>query len=120
MFDEISPATVFDQGMSALQATGKGIHPADMGVEEILWLEAFATWLGIEIQSACGESTHEKELDHDLRRHVDVRWELIRVPTDECVTSVGIDRAKRSCGAGHRQIMLHSVTCERGVVGFDV
>ena len=92
--DELGNATVGTQFGSGFQAAGKGIHAADVGVEEILGLMGLTTTLGIEVEATGGEATHFEDFFHDASGEVEVGGELVGVPADELVALVGIDGAK--------------------------
>jgi hypothetical protein len=51
--------------------------------------------LGVEVEPAGGEAAHAQHDQHDLRGEVEVGGELVGVPADELVATVGIDRAER-------------------------
>ena len=55
-----------------------------------------------------------------LGSQIDVGWELVSVPAEQKVTSVGIDTAKRILNRSVFQFMHHRMTCKRRVIGFDV
>ena len=92
--DELGDAAVGTQLGSGFQAAGKGIHAADVGVEEILGLMRLTTTLGIEVETTGGEAAHFEDFFHDASGEVEVGGELVSVPADELVALVGIDGAE--------------------------
>ncbi len=56
LLDEAIEAAVVDDGLGDFEAASEGVHAADVGVEEIDWLEAFAPDFGIEVQTTSGEA----------------------------------------------------------------
>ncbi len=106
--------------MRGLETASEGIHATDMGVEQVDRLETLATALGVEIQSAAGETAHPKNAQHDLRRQVDVRRELVRVPPYQLITRIRVDGTEGVGGHGDFEFVHHGVTGESGVVGLDI
>jgi len=51
---------------------------------------------------------------------MDVGGELIRVPTEQWVSHVGIDAAELACQGGDHQVVFEIVAGQRGVIGLDV
>src|SRR5699024_4262654 len=66
LLNEGSEPAVGDDGARDLQAPGEGIHPADVGVEEIDRFEALAADLGVEVNAAGGEAFHAQDAEHAL------------------------------------------------------
>jgi RNA polymerase sigma factor (sigma-70 family) len=65
----------------------------------------FATALGVEVEAAGLEAAHSEHHQHDVGGEVKVGRELVRVPADQLVAAVGIDRAELARGGGHRQFV---------------
>ena len=118
--DELGDATVGTQFGCGFQAASKGIHAADVGVEEILGLMGLTTTLGIEVETTSGESAHFEDFFHDAGGEVKVGGELVGVPADELVALVGIDGAEGIGGDGNSHFMKHGMTGEGGVVCLQV
>ena len=103
-----------------LGAAGEGVHPADVGVEQVDRVDALAADLGVEVGAAAAESALLEDHEHDLRREVDVGRELVGVPAEEQVARVGVDRAQGIVDAGVFEFVHHRVTGERRMIGLDV
>ena len=119
-FDKLVEPAVGDDVMSDLQAACEGVHPADVGVEEVDWLEGFAAHFSIKIESSGLEAAHFKHAQHDLRGHVNVGGELVGVPAYQFIAGIGINRTQRPGSGSNSQFVLHCVTGEGGVIGFNI
>ena len=106
--------------MGGLESAGEGVHSADVGVEEVLDLETLATALRVEIETTGAESAHAQDAEHDLGGEVDVGGELIRVPADQLVAGVRVDRTEGIGGHGDLKLVHHRVAREGRVVRLDV
>src|SRR5262249_25460501 len=93
---------------------------ADVRVEQINRLEALAPYLGIEVDAARRQSPLPQDDQHALRRQVQVGRELIRIPAEQEVAAVGVDRAEQALRGGVGQLVHHRVPRQRRVVGLHV
>ena len=106
--------------MGGLESVGEGVHAADVGVEEVGGLVGLAAALGVEVEATGGEPAHLQHAEHDVGGEVEVARELVGVPAEKGVATVGVDRAEGPGGDGDFHFMLHGVTGQGGVVGFQV
>ena len=120
VLDELGQAPVLADRGGNLETAREGVHPADVGVEQIDRLERFPAAFGVEVRPAGGEPAVFQEGQHDLRGQVDVGRELVGVPADEQIARVGVNRTERARGSRHFEVVLHGVPRQRGVVGLDV
>ena len=97
--------------MGDLQAAGEGVHAADVGVEQVDRLEAFAADLGVEVDAAGGEAAVLQQHEHALRRQIDVGRELVGVPAEQQVAGVGVDRAQDA--RRRRRLPARAASCGR-------
>ena len=86
-------APVGTDGGGDLQSAGKGVHSADVRVEKIDRLVAFAPHFGVKVYSARRNATVLEDGEHALGGEINVGWELVGVPAEEKVTGVGVDGA---------------------------
>ncbi len=91
-----------------------------MGVEEVYWFEAFSSDLGIEVDAAGAEAALLEDDEHAGGGEIDIGRELVGVPAEEKVASVGVDAAEEAVLAGVLHLVEHGVAGQGGVVGFDV
>ena len=112
--------TVGQHRMRDLKTTGKRIHTADMGVEQVDRFEALAADLGIEVDAARRETAVLEQRVHALRGEIDVRRELISIPAEEHIARVCVDRAQNSRATGDFHFVLHRMAGERRVVRFQI
>ena len=120
---EFFEASILDNPGRYLEPACKGIHAPHMGVEEILREVRFPAPLGIKVQPPRGETLppiHLEDPQHDVGAEIDIGWELIRVPPDQLVPTVGIDRSECPRGGRHIQLMLHRVPRQLRMVGFNI
>ena len=103
-----------------LQAAGKRIHAANVGMEQIDRLKALPPHLGIEIDAAGGQAAIFQDRVHHLGGEVDAGGELIGIPAHQRIAGVGVDRSEEALHAGIFQFVLHLVAGQRGMVGFNV
>ena len=80
----------------------------------------FTAALGVEVEAASCEATHFEHAEHDLCGQVDVGRELIGVPADELVATIGVDTAEHVGIVADGEFVLHRVSSQRGVVRLDV
>ena len=120
LLDEISDATIGANRRRRLEPARERVHARDMRVKQIDWLEALAPALGVEVQSAGGESARGENLQHHLGGESRIGGEFVGVPAAVLRARVGIDRTKRARRATGGEFMLDGMTGERCVIGFDV
>ena len=113
-------APVGADGGGDLQAAGKGVHAADVRVEEIDRLVALAAYFGVEVHAARRDAAMLEDGEHALGGEINIGWELVGVPAEEQITGVGVDGAEEALAAGVVQLVLHGVAGQRGVVGLNV
>ncbi len=113
-------AAVFTDGGGDFEATGEGVHAADVGMEEVDGVEAFTSAFGIEVGASGGEAAVFEDREHDLGGEVDIGGELVGIPTEEEVAGIGVDTTEGIGGAGDFEFMLHGMSGERGMVGLKV
>ena len=58
IFEHLCQPAVRSNRRGDFQAAGEGVHAADVGVEQVDRLEAFAADLGVEVDAARGEAAH--------------------------------------------------------------
>ena len=56
LLDHPRQFAVGDDRGGRLEPVGEGVHPADVGVEEVLRVETVAAQLGVEVEPARGEA----------------------------------------------------------------
>src|SRR6185503_10027092 len=105
LLHEFSQATVLADGRGDLQAAGERVHAADVGVEEVDWLEALAAHFGVEVGATGGQAAHLEDDQHDLRGEVNVGGELVGIPAKEQVAGIGVDAAEGARGGGDFQVV---------------
>ena len=120
LLHKLSQPTVFANRRCDFQPARERVHAADVRIEQIYRLEAFAPHLGVEIRPARREAAHFQNGQHDVRGEINVGRELVGVPAEEQVAGIGVDRAERVGRGGDLQFVLHGVAGERGVVRFKV
>ena len=98
----------------------EGVHAADVGVEQVDRLETLAPNFGVEIDSAGRQAPHLKNGKHAASRQVNIGRKLIGIPAQKRIARVGIDRTERSGGKRNSELMLHFVTGQGRVIGFEV
>ena len=118
--DELVEDFVLDEPRGGLQAAGKGVHAADVGVEEVLGVGGLAADLGVEVQAACGEAPGLDDQVHGEGGVVEVGGELVGVPAQEQVAAVGVHGAEEVVCDGVGEFVVEGVAGEGGVVGFEV
>ena len=73
---------------------GKGIHTADMRVEDIFQVGAVPSCLGIEVYAATGKATCLENDQQAFGQFAQVHRELIGIPSVLVIAPVGIDAAQ--------------------------
>ena len=118
--DEVAEAAVLNDGIGNLESTGKCVHSADMAVEEVDGFVGFTSALGIEVESTGGEAAHVEDNEHYLGGQIDVGWELVGIPANKLVPTIGVDGPQGIGIGGNGKVVLHGVSCKGCVVGLDV
>ena len=72
LVDKVFQSTICTNCSGDFKPTCKGVHPADMRMEQIDWLKAFSTYLGIEIDPTWLETTVVEDRKHALGGQVDI------------------------------------------------
>ena len=104
-----------------LQPAGKGVHAADVGVDQVDRVGALAAHLGVEVEPpALGEPAVAQHLVHHQRGVVEVHGELIGVPAQQQVAGVGVDAAQQAVVHAVLDLVVEGVAGQGGVVGLDV
>src|SRR5436190_5537733 len=70
LFQKLVQAAVFAYRRGNFQPAGEGVHPTDVGVEQIDRLETLAPHLGVEVRASGSESANFQQRQHDLRREI--------------------------------------------------
>ena len=91
-----------------------------MTIEQIVFIGTLTTNLGIEVQATGGEAAGFQDFVHHQRILFYAVRELVSVPAQLRVPTVGIDRAKQTQRDSGGDFVMERVTRQRGVVGFDI
>jgi len=91
-----------------------------VGVEEIFDVHGRTAELGVEVETARAETAGLEDRGHGEGELAGVGVELVGVPAQHRVASVGVDRAEHVGRRGDFDLVLERVAGERGVVGLDV
>ena len=102
------------------QGAGKRVDAADVGVEEVVAVDALAPQLGVEVEAAGREAAALEDLVDGERQLVDRVRELVGVPAVLVVAPVGVDAAEDAVRDGVGDLVVEAVSGQRGVVGLDV
>lgn len=102
------------------QSASEGVHPTDVGMEEIDRLEALAANFGVKVQSAGPQSALIENDEHHLCRQIQVGRELVGIPAEHQVTRIGIDRPQHARCAGRDHVVHHGVPGQRRVIRLQV
>ena len=120
LVDKVFQSTICTNGSGDFEPTGKGVHPADMRMEQVDWLKTFSTYLGIEIDPTWLETTVVEDRKHALGGQIDVGGELIGVPTQHHIARIGVNATQGTSGRCDLQFMLHGVAGQGRMIGFQV
>lgn len=112
--------TVFNHTRRNFQRQRHGIHRTNMTIEQIVFIGTLTTNLGIEVQATGGEAAGFQDFVHHQRILFYAVRELISIPAQLRVPTVGIDRAKQTQRDSGGDFVMERVTRQRGVVGFDI
>ena len=91
-----------------------------MAVEQIVFVGALATHLGVKVQAAGSEAARFDDLIHHQRILFHAVRELVGIPAQLRVAAVRIDRAEDTQRNRRRDLVVERVARQRGVVGLNV
>ena len=119
----VAPAiecAVLEDGGRDDESAGHRVHPADVGVEQVVAFGRLAAQLRVEVHPAGGESTAAQDLEHPERHLLDRHGETVEVPAETIVAGVGVDRSEDPVGERGGDLVGEVVARQRGVVHLDV
>ena len=91
-----------------------------MSIEQIVFIGTLTTHFGIEVQATGGETARFQDFVHHQRVLFYAVRELISVPAQLRVTTVGINRAKQTQRDSGGDFVMERVARQRGMVSFDI
>lgn len=97
---------VFDQRRSGQEGTCAQIDTADMSVDEVLWCEALSADLRIKIAAAFTQASGLDDVVHRQGHRQEVIGELVRVPSNQWISTIDIERSEGAEGAGGGDFVL--------------
>lgn len=112
--------TVFNHTGRNFQRQCHGIHRTNMTIEQIIFIGTLTTHFGIEVQATGGETARFQDFVHHQRVLFYAVRELISVPAQLRVTTVGINRAKQTQRDSGGDFVMERVARQRGMVSFDI
>ena len=91
-----------------------------MTVKQIIFISTLTTYFGIEVQTTGGETACFENFIHHQRILFHTVRELVGVPAQLRIATVGVDRTEQAKRNGGGYFMMERVTCQRRVVSFNV
>src|SRR5690606_18556050 len=83
---------IFDQLGSNLKADCEAVHAGDMCIEQVFRLERLTANLSVKVDTTWSKSTILQYFKHRKSNSIQISREFVRIPTEQQVTLVGIDR----------------------------
>src|SRR6201999_1571548 len=118
--DESGDLASLEHGGCAQQAARQNVHRADMSVEKIRGIDAWAADLGIEVVAARREDAARENVVQRERYFAQIVGKLIRVPTVLRVAAVHVDGAENTVVNRHGDFVLEAMAGERCMVRLDI
>ena len=98
------------------EAACAGIHRPNMRVEQVIGINRLTPDLGIKIQATRGEATGFQHFKHGECHLGTIHGELVRVPAQQIIAAVDVERTKHTQCRGKGNLMLKTVARQNGVV----
>src|SRR5690606_14059304 len=117
---ELLESVVLQHSRSALEGEGEDVHPRDVAIKQVNFVEALPTHLGVEVEAAIPETAGLENLVVGQGHFFDTVGKLVGVPAVLLIAPVGVDAAEDSQRNRRCDFMVEAVAGEGGVIGLDI
>ncbi|MNF82191.1 hypothetical protein D3C84_644910 [compost metagenome] len=111
---------VLDQFSCCFQAPCEAVHTCDVSQEEVVDFERATANFRVKVYAATAQAACFENFVHRKRRGVQVRRELVRIPAEEHVALVRVERAQHAVNCSNADFVLERVASQRSMVRFKV
>src|SRR5882724_7941207 len=91
-----------------------------MGMDQVERIDRLPPDLGVEVETAGGETATLQQFVKHQRKLGHIHRELIGIPAEQIVAAVDVERAQDAQGLCQRDLVLERMAGQNGVVLLDV